>query len=445
MSVRAWAIVCCFITLNSFAQKINDARDVMKFTEGIFDITEVMFHDVVNPPAAARFYSYAVITAYDVVEQAGTDHQQDQFSLSTALKNFPDLKIKGDRNKVFLPFCATYAMLQTAKTLIPSGYSLQDKQDMLYKFYLKAGIKKQLLDSSVVYAINVSQMIVAYSKSDGYLNLSTLRRFQPQDTDSTWQPTPPEYMAAVEPHWSTIRTFFLDSSTQFKPHPPVSFSSASETPFRKLVDEVYFTGRNLSDDQKLVAQYWDCNPFANFYAGHVSVAIKKISPGGHWMNITAIACKKAKMPFEKAVQVHTLVAMGLHDGFISCWSAKYRSNRIRPKTVINRFLDEKWNPLLETPPFPEYTSGHSVISTVSAGILTYFLGDGFEFVDNTEVMFGFAPRRFNSFKDAANEAAISRLYGGIHFRDAIENGQKQGEEISNFIINKFLNTPTAAK
>lgn len=155
------------------------------------------------------------------------------------------------------------------------------------------------------------------------------------------------------------------------------------------------------------------------------------------MNITNIATSKAKLTFEKAVMVQSLVAMTLMDAFISCWDEKYRSSRIRPETFINRHINVHWQPLLQTPPFPEYTSGHSVISTAVAELLTYLLGDGFTFTDNTEVLFELPEREFKSFRQAASEAAISRLYGGIHYRDAIENGQQQGKAIGEFVVNRL--------
>jgi hypothetical protein len=200
---------------------------------------------------------------------------------------------------------------------------------------------------------------------------------------------------------------------------------------------VYRVGTSLTADQRFIASYWDCNPFAINTSGHMSIGFKKISPGGHWMNITSLATSKAKLSFDKAVLVHSLVAMTLMDAFISCWDEKYRTNRIRPETVINRYINPRWQPLLQTPPFPEYTSGHSVISTAVAEVLTYLIGANFSFTDTTEVIFELPERTFTSFRQAAEEAAISRLYGGIHYRDAIENGQQQGETIGNFVVEKL--------
>ena len=231
----------------------------------------------------------------------------------------------------------------------------------------------------------------------------------------------------------------IDSCSQFKPEPPVAYDADMNSPFGKLVQEVYQTGRNLTPAQRLIASYWDCNPFAINTAGHMSIGFKKISPGGHWINITSQVAAQAKLPFEQAVYIHSLVAMTLRDSFISCWDEKFRSNRIRPETVINRLIDVRWQPLLQTPPFPEYTSGHSVISTAAAEVLTYFLGDSFRFTDTTEEIFDLPSRTFVSFRQAAEEASVSRLYGGIHYRDAIENGQKQGRSIGQYVINRVKN------
>ena len=200
--------------------------------------------------------------------------------------------------------------------------------------------------------------------------------------------------------------------------------------------------KNLTNEQKAIAGFWDCNPFAVTYSGHAAIGLKKISPGGHWIGITGIACRKAKASLQKTVTAHSLVALSLHDAFVSCWNEKYRSDRIRPESAINKYVDESWKPLLQTPPFPEYTSGHSVISTASAEVLSYLFGENFEYTDTSEEYFGLPARSFQSFKAASDEAAISRLYGGIHFRDAIEAGQRQGAAIGKHIVTKIKNLNT---
>jgi len=201
--------------------------------------------------------------------------------------------------------------------------------------------------------------------------------------------------------------------------------------------EVYDVSRKQDSAKQNIAMFWDCNPFAVQQLGHVEFGLKKISPGGHWIGIAGIACRKQNLNLRETSLVHALLSFGLADAFIACWDEKYNSNRIRPETAINRLIDPAWRPLLQTPPFPEYVSGHSVASTTAAHILTSLFGPNFEYTDDTEVEFELPERRFNSFQDAANEASISRLYGGIHFRDAIDNGIQMGEQIGVWTVGQL--------
>ena len=164
---------------------------------------------------------------------------------------------------------------------------------------------------------------------------------------------------------------------------------------------------------------------------------KKISPGAHWLGITGIVCDKAKKSFDESMLIYTTVSIGLMDAFMSCWDEKFRSNRIRPETAIRKYIDPNWQPLLQTPPFPEYVSGHSTISAASATILTHYLGDNFSFTDSVEVSYGLPARTFSSFRQAADEAGISRFYGGIHFMDAIEHGSIQGQKVGEWVLQRF--------
>ena len=160
--------------------------------------------------------------------------------------------------------------------------------------------------------------------------------------------------------------------------------------------EVYEIGKTYTEEQALIASFWDCNPFFLAVQGHFNYSSKKISPGAHWMGIAATACRNAGLDFEHTLWVQTILGLTLHDAFISCWDEKYRSEYIRPETVINALLDPEWKPLLQTPPFPEYTSGHSVVSNASATVLTRMLGAQ-PFTDSVEVPYGLPARHFASF------------------------------------------------
>jgi hypothetical protein len=306
----------------------------------------------------------------------------------------------------------------------------------LFRIASKKKLNDEKIKASSDLVDSVITQLMKYASADNFSKLSGLRRFTPTNGDAYWQPTAPAFMAPIEPYWYTLRTFILDSCAQFTGGPPATYDTTHASGFYTQMKEVYDVTKNLSKDQADIAMFWDCNPFALQQVGHLEFGIKKISPGGHWMGITGLACKKEKLGLGETSYAHAVVALGICDAFVSCWNNKYKFNRVRPVTAIKKLVDREWQPLLQTPPFPEYTSGHSVISTTSATILTHLFGDNFAFSDNTEVEFGLPVRKFTSFKQACSEAAISRLYGGIHFRDAIENGMKEGEQIGNYVVQK---------
>jgi hypothetical protein len=415
-----------------FAQKKNP--DISIFIDNLFYITEVMVTDVASPPAAARFYAYSTLAGHLAWDQAN----KVPLGESLISKSNHDIQaIPDDPGNINPHFVATYSMLEVGKQLMPSGKLLSYKQENLIDLFIKSKwISKKQLDQNLNFARSVAMQILAIAYNDNYNRLSTLTRYSPKNKEGYWYPTPPAYMGAIEPEWRTISPFFIQNLSLYKPKPPAPFSLEPESPFRLQLDEVYHVTSNLEEESKLIANFWDCNPFMVQYSGHMAIGIKKISPGGHWVGITGIASQKAQLGWQETVYIHALISMGLHDAFISCWEEKYDSDRIRPESAINKYLDESWRPLLQTPPFPEYTSGHSVVSSISAELLTYFFGEDFDFIDTSEVYFGLPERPFSSFYQAAEEAAISRLYGGIHFRDAIEEGTKQGKSIGKYILTK---------
>lgn len=417
----------------AFAQSKKQLPHYLDLKPAVFSLSMVMMHDVVNPPAAARFYSYAVLSAYEILAQ----NNDRVVPLPAILKDYKSNRIITDKKTYDYRIAAVFAILETGKKMLPSGFMLEEDEVKYLAELKKNKVRKAIIDSSVAVANFISDQMVAYAKADGYLSLSAKLRYTPSKEEGRWYPTPPAYIEAVEPNWKTIRPMLIDSCNQFMPLPAVAFSKESNSAFYTMAREVYDVSNSLDSNRKVVAAFWDCNPFAVNTSGHMSIGFKKISPGGHWMNITGIAANKARLSFDNYVVLESMVSLVLFDAFISCWDEKYRSDRIRPETYINKYIDLKWQPLLQTPPFPEYTSGHSVISTAAAEVLTYFLGDDFSFTDDSEEIFRIPRRHFKSFRLAAEEAAISRLYGGIHFRDAIVNGQTEGRALGQHIVEKL--------
>jgi hypothetical protein len=426
-------IAVCFLIQCKNTSAPTPQLQPIEIQKVVDKMTEIMVHDITNPPLAARFFSYACLAGYEVA----AEHETTLRPMQGVLNEYPTIE-KPNIKEAYAPTLATVvAMMETAKKLQPSGHLMEEFEKKYLDSCQNIGFSKPVIENSIQYAKAISEQILKYAKADKYNRISNYPRYTPSVGDGFWYPTPPGYMAAVEPYFNTVRPFSLDSAAQFKPEPPAVFSTDKKSVFYQLMNAVY--SQNMSDEHKAIASFWDCNPFALDDNGHLMVALKKISPGAHWMGIAGIACQKTKADFSKNIQVHTLVAMGLMDGFICCWDEKYRSNRVRPETVIRKFIDPNWKPFLQTPPFPEYLSGHSTISSTSATILTHFFGDNFAYDDTVEERYGLKARPFSSFKKAASEAGISRFYGGIHYMDAIENGQKQGELVGNNVLKRYLN------
>jgi hypothetical protein len=400
-------------------------------------MTDIMVNDVTNPPLASRFFSYATLAGYEVVSQNDSSYQ----SMHGILNKYPRVSKPDSIWGYSTELSAVLAMLETAKKMQPSGVLLDSMEVQFLDSCRREGLEEEVITASLAYAQAVSKQILAYAKADKYNRISNYPRYTPSQKEGDWYPTPPAYFSPVEPYFNTVRSFTLDTCTQFKPAPPIAFSKDKHSAFFQMLQQNYTGSQHLTKEQQDMAAFWDCNPFALQDNGHLQAGLKKISPGAHWLGITGIACQKARVDFKQAMKVHALVSISLMDGFISCWDEKFRSNRIRPETAIRKYIDPSYKPLLQTPPFPEYLSGHSTISAASAVILSYYFGDQFKYKDTVEERFGLPAREFNSFQEAAIEAGLSRFYGGIHFMDAIDNGRKQGLQVGEWVLRKVEGKP----
>ena len=404
------------------------------FLKSVENLTDVQVYDIFSPPVASRVYVYPCIAAYEAMQPAYPGVE----SFANRLRGLNPPEIEVDTVLVRFELAGIYAFNQVGKQLIFSEEKMAAWQEKIDSTVASWKVNPKMIKASKAYAEKVGQHILSWAKGDNYDQTRTMPKFSVTDDPSRWKPTPPAYMEGIEPHWNKIRTMVIDSAAQFRPAPPPAFDLSEGSAFFELVKEVYEVGNKLDKEQRLIASFWDCNPYVMNQTGHVMFATKKITPGGHWMGITGVACRKANTELMETAKVHALVSIALFDGFISCWDEKYRSSLIRPETVINETIDPDWLPTLQTPPFPEHTSGHSVISTAAAVTLTKLFGDNFEFVDVVEVKYGLPERSFNSFMEASREAAISRLYGGIHYRPAIEDGVTQGQKVGNYITSRLL-------
>lgn len=393
-------------------------------------LTDVIIHDIFSPTGASRIYAYSNMAAYEVLVQ----NHPEYYSLHGQIKNFP--KVPAPLRRINHPLAAVTAYYLTGKKLVYSDQMIEDSVEAVIRHFKSRKLPATVVRASVEYGQQVADSILKWVAADRYADTRKMRRYNLLRQEGAWAPTPPGYMAAVEPYWHIIRPLTLDSASQFKPLPVLAFSKDSSSAFYREAFEVYTTGKTVSQTQLEIANFWDCNPYFLNVGGHLNFATKKISPGGHWMMITGIACRNGHADIMRSSAAYTLTSIAIFDAFISCWEEKYRSNLIRPETYINANIDESWRPLLQTPPFPEYPSGHSVISTAAAQVLTRMFGDNFAFTDDSEVRFGLPVRQFSSFNQACEEAAISRLYGGIHYRAAIVNGQVQGKQVGEWVLSR---------
>jgi PAP2 superfamily len=241
--------------------------------------------------------------------------------------------------------------------------------------------------------------------------------YVPPTGPDLWVPTPPAFQSALQPSWGRNRCFAIAEGTAIPPGNHPAFSEQPGSAFRTEALEVYTTVNGRTPEQDAIARFWSDDPGAT------------ATPPGHSISITTQVLRREQASLARAAEAYARVGIAVSDAFVACWHQKYAYNLLRPVTYIQRLVDPSWLPPLATPPFPEYPSGHSVQSGAAFQVLTDMFGDGYAFVDYTHDSRGLAPRSFGSFLEAADEAAISRLYGGIHFRAAIVNGITQGRAI----------------
>jgi hypothetical protein len=412
---------------------IEVANNPTYLHQSMLKLTEVIVHDIFSPPVASRIYVYPSIAAYEVMASSNDDF----ITLAGQVHDLAAVP-KPETGKIYsYPLAAVYAFLETSKALIFSEPKLQEFENELLAKMKAEGVPQGIYDRSIAYGKKVSDHILAWADGDNYKQTRTFPKYSITEDTTKWQPTPPDYMEGIEPHWREIRTFIIDSAQQFVPMEPTEFSTDPSSKFHKEAMVVYDAVAHRTPEFIAVAEFWDCNPFVSHHKGHVMFATKKITPGGHWIGITAQASRQVKADFDHTIEAYARVSITLADAFISCWDEKYRSNLIRPETYINKYVDPDWLPTLQTPPFPEHTSGHSVISSAAGEVLTDLLGDNFAFADSVELEYGLPVRSFKSFREAYAEAAISRLYGGIHYMPAINYGVEQGKKVGAFIIDNL--------
>lgn len=394
-------------------------------------LNDIILENNFPPMIAARNYAYASIAAYEVIAAGDKKYT----SLADQLHDLHALPQPGKKDKIDFPFAALIAFCKVGNAVtFPEG-SMDAYVHELKNQAEDAGMPSDIFNSSIKYANLVADSIMSWSKNDNYAKIRSASKFSVTDEEGRWVPTPPMYAQAVEPHWMEIRTLVMDSCSQFKPvRPPKYEPKNTASAFYQAMMLVKNSVDNLTPEQKHIADFWDDNSFKLNVNGHVMYATKKFSPAGHWMNITGIVAANKKADFNTTVAAYAETSVAMFEAFISCWDEKFRSNYIRPETAINKYVNPDWQPYIQTPPFPEYTSGHAVISAAAAEVMTHYFGDNIHYTDSSELEFGVPNRSFTSVRQAANEAAISRVYGGIHFKHSCDVGHDEGIKVGTFVL-----------
>jgi hypothetical protein len=372
-----------------------------------------------SPTQAARCYNYLALAMYEACV-AGMPRHRSVGGQLTGLGALP-----APRGEVDWPTALAAAAL-TVSEAVYAGASAANRatlaalHDAQVAQRRSSGVSHGAIASALRHGRAVGGAVAAWAAGDGHAAI-TGRPYSPPAGESLWEPTHPNYRPAVEPYWSEIRPMVLRSGDEVRPVDHLPFSTAPGSAFWNQANTVYETSKTLTDEQRSIARFWTDNPLLSGL------------PSGHWMLTVAQVARARGLGLADTLETYARLGVTLHDAFLNCWTWKYRLNLLRPSTYVRRYIDPDWATFVNSPQFPEYTSGHSVASRATSTVLSHLLGT-FAYVDDSHRDRGLPPRSFASFHHAADEAAQSRLYGGIHFPMGIENGKAQGDQVGALVL-----------
>lgn len=400
-------------------------------------LTEILINDNFSPVVASRVYAYTNLAAYTVL----TESSHSENMLKAALIDFPHVQNADKLPKdISASLASSYAFFYVAKKMIYTIPPFEDSFKVLINWYKQKGYTDAMIADAQKVGKEYSDAFAAWMAKDNFSEVKLMPEYELDEDPSHWVPTYPSYMPALEPHWGQMRKLTANANkTDISKYKPYKYDTAQNSNFMREAIDVYNIVTSPGKDERAIADFWDCNAFAVYPNGHVMTVIKKISPGGHWIYIASIAAEKSGADLGKSELAYALTASAIYDAFIVTWQLKYQYRILRPETYLQNVRYPEFRPYLQSPPFPEYPSGHAVISMAAATMLTYLYGSPFSFRDNTEDYLGLPARTFNSFSEAATEAGISRYYGGIHYKYSCTDGSELGALIGNKILEGVKN------
>ena len=428
--------ICCLI-LSACRQQSNPEA-LNKFCENKLaewnqHLTRVIISDIYTPPVCSRIYAYTSIAAYEALRPAYKNYP----SYAGRLNYLQPLPLPVQQKKYNYQLAAIIAFSTVAQKMVFNVDAVKETEKDFLQQVAKLNVNEEEVDSSISFGRAIGSHIIEWAANDGYLQRNAMPAYIVTKEPGRWQPTPPGYADAIETNWKMLKPLLLDTCSQFRPVAPTKYDTLKGSAFYKESLEVLDKVNNPAAGDSATAWYWDDNPNTSITDGHITYFLQKNSPAGHWIHIAYSVAKNENYDVMKTMKLVSTTAIAIYDAFVSCWDAKFTYNYVRPETFINQYIDKDWLPLIQTPPFPEYPSGHSVVSSSAATVLTQMVGSNYAFTDSAEVAFGRPTRHFNSFYEAADQASISRLYGGIHFITAITNGKDEGRKLGAFVMDKL--------
>ncbi len=407
-------------------------HDPYLYSKVVHDLNYVIIYDIFTPPVASRVFAYSNLAAFEVLAKEGKHFN----SLSGKVKDLNTIPSPPKESKIDYHFASLIALLKVGDALTFSKDSVKLIADSVKSLAQEGGMPDDMFSNSVSYGNQVADSVISWSKKDNYDKTRGGQRFTVTGLEGHWRPTPPGYFDAIEPLWKTMRCLVMDSANMFPPPGLPPFSKDSTSEFYKMAKDCMKVGENLDSNQKWIANFWDCNSFKLHISGHMMYATKAMTPVGHWMEIVGTISKNNHADFYRTAYAYTGASIGIYDAFICCWFTKFKFDVLRPETYINLYINKNWQPYLQTPPFPEYNSAHSTISAAASKILTD-LYKNTEFTDSSERVWGWPDRKFKNVNEAAIEVSMSRLYGGIHYRQSMKDAYDQGNKIGALVLSKL--------
>jgi hypothetical protein len=378
-----------------------------------------------SPPVASRAFAYFGVIGYEATASGRTD-------MVTLVGQLHDLKSlpKREPGETYDEAAVLDAALSSAIRRFfdntgPTGQRAMKAMDAKFTPAVLAGVPDDIVERSQAFGRALTAAVSDWADGDGrneIPNMGFPLEYKLKDGPEHWRPTSTiaQQQAPLLPDWGNTRTFAMPMGSSCDLPSPQAFSTDKTSVFYKQAQEVDDAVTHLSPEQKEIARFWSDDPMLS------------TTPPGHWIQVAFELSDKLELPVDKRVDLLVRLGVATADAFIGCWQTKFEYETVRPLTYIRANVDPSFTPLLITPPFPEYPSGHSTQSAAAAVVLAQFFGDDFAFEDSSHVRDGLPPRKFASFWAAAEEAAISRLYGGIHFRQAIERGLDQGRCVGRY-------------